>query len=154
MRYYKKKHRPLVTNVYQSLSISCVRQPSLVDSFYIDKCEHPETGVVIYGCHNPLYMLFNQQRLDRLGSEAIRQWIEQLDAAHHSEMSNIRKQIKDEDLIRMIKDRNIQHPCELERYISELDKRADLFNSEIARVKAEMELENQKNLEQQVQPQT
>lgn len=154
MRYFKKKHIPIITNAYQSLSISYVRQPSLVDSFYLDKSEHPETGETIYGLHNPLYMLFNQQRIDRLGAEAIRQWIEQLDASHNSHLASIRSQCKDEDLIRMIKDRHIQHPCELERYIADLDKRADLFNSEVARVQAELQLEREQTLEQQIQTQT
>ena len=154
MRYCKKKHIPIITNAYQSLSISYVRQPSLVDSFYMDKSEHPETGETIYGYHNPLYMLFNQQRIDRLGTEAIRQWIEQLDSSHNSQLASIRSQCKDEDLIRMIKDRHIQHPCEMERYIAELDNRADLFNSEVARVQAEMQLEREQALQQQVQTQT
>lgn len=151
MRYFKKKHRPILTKAYQSLSISYVRQSSLVDSFYMDKSEHPETGEIIFGFHNPLYMLFNQQRIDRLGSEALRQWIEQLDASHNSHLANIRSQCKDEDLIMMIKDRHIQHPCELERYIAELDSRAGLFNSEVARVRAEMELERQQKTESEVQ---
>ena len=134
MRYKKKIDKAIVVNIDQQLAISYVRQPSLVDSFIMEEGVHPETGETIFGVHNPLYMLFNQERIDRLGSNAIQQWIQSLDAANNSSLSQIRKKCSDDDLISMVKSRHIQHPCEFERYIEDLNSRADKFNSEVARL--------------------
>lgn len=139
MRYKRKTGRQnIITNVSSSMAITCVRQPSLVDSFYIEESWHPETGAKIYGCHNPLYMLFNQQRLDRLGPEAINQWIQSLDAAGNSSLAAVRSKISDDDLLLMVRSRHIQHPCELERFMEDLQTRSDRLNSEVARIRAEM----------------
>ena len=49
--------------------------------------------------------------------------------------------VSDADLLKMVKPRCIQAPCELEMYLNELNSRADLFNSEVARIRAEQEAE-------------
>ena len=152
MRYFLKKTEDIKVNVNVGLATSYVRQPSLVDDFYFEKTVSAVDGKEVIGVHNPLYMLFNQQRIDRLGSEAIRQWVDLLKQAQHSGLAEIRKKCSDDDLMCMIKSRHIQHPAELERYIEELNSRADRFNSEVARVRAEMEAEQQQQQQQEQQP--
>lgn len=116
---------------------SYVRQPSLVDSFYYSEGVCPETGEKVYSFSHPLYMLFNQERLDRLGPAAVQQWLKSLDNASNSSLTQLRSKCSDDDLLSMVKSRHIQHPCELERYIKSLNERAEFFNSEVARIVAE-----------------
>lgn len=150
MRYFLKKNNEAKVNVDANLAISMVRQPSLVDDFYCEKTTSCYDGEVVLGVHNPLYMLFNQQRLDRLGDGALRMWLDSMNQSQHSSLSELRKKCSDDDLLRMVKSRFIQHPAELERYISDLNTRADKFNSEVARVRAEMQAEQESIQQQQL----
>lgn len=130
-----------------------VRQPSLVDEFYITENKCPATGAVTHQFSHPLYMLFNQERLNRLGSEAVRQWLESLDRSGNSQLNELRKKCSDDDLLAMTKSRYIQHPCELEAYINALNKRAEFFNEEVAKIVAEeKQAKEQQAQQQQVQP--
>lgn len=121
-----------------------VRQPSLVDSFYFVEGKCPRTGKKTVSFSHPLYMLFNQERLDRLGSAAVQQWIQSLNNAKNSSLNELRSKLSDDDLLSMVKSRHIQHPCELEAYIRSLNERADYFNSEVARIVAEQKAEQEK----------
>lgn len=121
------------------------RQPSLVDEFYYREIECSITGRKLKRVSHPLYMLFNQQRLDRLGPAALQQWIDSLNNAGNSSLAELKKKCSNDDLLSMVKSRHIQHPCELERYINSLNERAEFFNSEVARIVAE---ENAKKNEQ------
>lgn len=143
MRYhFREKIEPVKVDTTICLQDSFIRQPSLVDSFYYEEFTSPVTGETTKEYHNPLYMLFNQERIDRMGPEAVRQWIDTMNNSS-SQLQELRSKCTDDDLMSMVKSRHIQHPAEFERYIADLNSRADRFNSEIARVRAEMELEKQ-----------
>lgn len=113
------------------------RQPSLVDEFYYREIECSVSGRKLVRVSHPLYMLFNQERLDRLGPAAIQHWIDSLNDAGNSSLNEVKKKCSNEDLLSMVKSRHIQHPSELERYINSLSERAEFFNSEVARIVAE-----------------
>lgn len=130
---------------------SMVRQPSLVDDFYYRESTCPDTGKKVYQLSHPLYMLFNQERLDRLGPTAVQQWLKSLETTGNESAKQILSKVSDDDLLRMVKSRHIQHPCELERYLNDLNERADLFNSEVARVLAEQKAEMEKQNAAQVE---
>lgn len=136
-RYFKKTESVQFNHNDVNVERTYVRQPSLVDSFYISERKCPETGKTTHQISHPLYMLFNQERLDRLGPEAVNQWLKSLDNASNSSLNELRSKCSDDDLLSMVKSRHIQHPCELERYIKSLNERAEFFNSEVARVLAE-----------------
>ena len=93
-----------------------VRQPSLVDSFYFQENKCSETGETTHQFSHPLYMLFNQERIDRLGDGAVQQWLKSLERASTT-ANELKSKISDSDLLAMVKSRHIQHPCELERYM-------------------------------------
>lgn len=119
-----------------------VRQPSLVDSFYIQHHDSPRDSIGVSVAHmNPLFMLFNQDRLDRLGPAAVEAWLKTMRETGSSSYSELKKKVSDDDLARMVKSRRIQAPCELEAYLRALNERADLFNSEVARIVAEQKAE-------------
>lgn len=147
-RRYKPVEYHYSTDV--GLEKAYLRQPSLVDEFYITENTCPETGETTHQISHPLYMLFNQERLDRLGPEAVRQWLNSLDNAGNSSLEELKGKVSDEDMLAMVKSRHIQHPCELERYISQLNERADFFNSEVSRVLAEQKAAEQKTTEEKV----
>lgn len=148
MRYFpRKKRTPIVVDIIQCMQDSFVRQPSLVDSFYFEETvDNGGNKCKIY--HNPLYMLFNQERLDRMGPAAVQQWLKSMEEAGSSSLAEVRKNISDDDLMSMIMSRHYQHPVEVERYLATLNARADRFNEEVARVVAEMKAEKEKQVEQ------
>lgn len=123
-----------------------VRQPSLVDSFYV---EHHDSRDSIGGSTaivNPLRMLLNQERLARLGAPAVEMWLKSMRDSGNSNVQQILKKCSDTDLLAMVKPREIQAPCELESYLQMLNERVDLFNSEVARIVAEREAEQNKQV--------
>lgn len=123
-----------------------VRQPSLVDSFYV---EHHDSRDSIGGSTaivNPLRMLMNQERLSRLGPQAVEMWLKTMRESGNSNVQQILKKCSDEDLLKMVKPREVQAPCELENYLQMLNERKELFNSEVARIVAEQQAEENKDI--------
>lgn len=120
-----------------------VRQPSLVDEFYIQAGKCCETGEVTHSHIHPLYMLFNQERLNRLGDGAVQSWLKQLDAAGNTAYSEVKKKISDDDLLSLVKSRHIQQPSELESWLNHLNERADVFNSEVQKLIQKQQEEQQ-----------
>ena len=111
-----------------------VRQPSLVDEFYIEENMCCETEKTSHSFVHPLYMLFNQERLNRLGDGAVQQWLKNLDAAGHSAYNELKSKLSDDDMLSIVKSRHIQHPSELESWINHLNSRADAFNAEVQKL--------------------
>lgn len=126
-----------------------VRQPSLVDSFYISESVCALSGEKLYSFNHPLYMLFNQQRLDRLGPAAVEAWLKSLDNAGNNSLSELRSKVSDADLLKIVKSRYCQSPSELESWLRDLNERAELLNSEVAQIVAEQKEEQEKQAQQQ-----
>ena len=81
---------------------------------------------------DPIYLLFNQQRLEKNGSFAIQQWLQSLQSSSSSQLSQLRSKCTDEDLISMIKSRHIQSPSELKSWLDYCSSNIEQFNSELA----------------------
>lgn len=147
--YKCKLHKTNVFKFYPAMGIEShqTRQPSLVDSFYVEHHDSPRdsvgrsTAVV-----NPLRMLMNQERLSRLGSQAVEFWLDNMRKSGNSNVQQILKKCSDDDLLRLIKPREIQAPCELEQYLQYLNERQEHFNSEFARIVAEQQAEENKQV--------
>lgn len=131
-----RRHNILSNVVFTSFGIEKmnVRQPSLVDEFYIEKNVCFETDETSHSFVHPLYMLFNQERLNRLGDGAVQQWLKNLDASGNSAYSELKSKLSDEDMLSIVKSRHIQHPSELESWINHLNSRADAFNAEVQKL--------------------
>lgn len=142
-RYVNRVAQPRFTDF--GVESTFTRQPSLVDDFYYRESTCPETGKKVYQVSHPLYMLFNQERLDRLGNTAVQQWLKSLESTGNTAVQSILSKVSDDDLLHMVKSRHIQHPCELERYLNALIERADMFNAEVQKVIAEEKAEMEKN---------
>lgn len=141
MRNRRLKPVPTYEFTIFGIESANVRQPSLVDDFYYRESTCSITGKPVTQVSHPLYMLFNQERLDRLGPTAVQQWLRSLESSGNNSVQQILSKCSDSDILSMVKSRHIQHPCELERYLNSLNERADLFNSEVAKIVAERQVE-------------
>lgn len=71
-------------------------------------------GVVTY--YTDVDLLFNQERLDRMSLAALKQKLDENISAGDTGLSEIRKNIKDEDLQKFVKSRYIQSLSELRQW--------------------------------------
>lgn len=121
------------------MSITNVREPSLVDEFYKEEITQGDTPVVVYS--DPIYMLFNQQRLDKLGKGAVDMFINSLSQSGSNPLAELRKECSDDDLLTMIKSRHLQQPSEILAWARYMQQNVSDFQSEIAKLAAEKQAE-------------
>lgn len=115
-------------------------QPSLVTSFYKEESVCVESGEPILVYHDPIYMLFNQERLSRLGSGAVELWLNQMNQSRVNPLAELRKECSDEDLVTMIKSRHLQSPSEILSWSRLMTAKMDEFKSEVAKLVAEKQV--------------
>ena len=94
-------------------------QPSPVDEFYTESVIPVDGSECVFHV-DPLIMLFNQQRIDNLGSLTAKQFLDSLQQKESS-LSELRKKCSDDDLMAMMKSRYLQTPSEIMSY-------ADILN--------------------------
>lgn len=87
---------------------------------------------------NDISLLFNQQRLESLGREGIKQFLDTLTPKSPS-LASLRSKISDVDLLKVCKSRYIQSPSELLAWSSYLDSalsdiKQDIVDSSSAEV--------------------
>lgn len=112
-------------------------QPSLVTSFYKEESVSSETGEAIVEYHDPIYMLFNQERLSKLGSGAVELWLNQINQSRANPLAELRKECSDEDLVTMIKSRHFQSPSEILSWSRLMSAKMEEFKSEVAKLVAQ-----------------
>lgn len=127
-------------------------QPSLVTSFYKEESVSTETGEPIVEYHDPIYMLFNQQRLSRLGAGAIDMWMQQMYQSKANPLAELRKECSDEDLVSMIKSRHLQSPSEILSWSRLMTAKMDEFKTEVAKLVALKEVDKTDTSESNVEP--
>lgn len=111
-----------------------VRKPSLCDSFYSE--EHECVAVTTLSRNSvsfqdPIYMLFNQERLAKLGFESVQKWLEQFKQTNNSELQQMLSKCSDEDIMAMVKPKNLQSPSELHTWLRYMNEKHEVFNSEM-----------------------
>lgn len=111
-------------------------QPSLVTSFYKEESISSESGEPMVVYHDPIYMLFNQQRLSKLGAGAVEMWLQQMIQSKANPLAELRKECSDEDLVNMIKSRHLQSPSEILSWSRLMMSKMDEFKSEVAQLLA------------------
>lgn len=105
-----------------------------VDYKRVVMCEKPIYAPLLIDDHgndtftylSDVDLLFNQQRLDRMSLAALQQKLDDMTRVQNDGLSELRKSIKDEDLMKFIKSRYIQAPSELRAWCSYL---ADEYGS-------------------------
>lgn len=110
-----------------------LREESPVDEFYKEPVTPAFDNKNAVCIHNPLYVLFNSQRLELAGSFALEKWIEQLNQAssRFDSFKDMRSKCSDDDLIQFMKSRYVQQPCEVEAWASYINENYDKMSTEI-----------------------
>ncbi len=94
----------------KELYCSEFREQSPVDNFMFQEIE--SNGVPSTRLTSDIYMLFNQQRLDRMSRERLLSHFDSM-SVREPKFSDLRGKLGDEQLISFVKSRFIQSPSEL-----------------------------------------
>lgn len=134
------KSNKVIWNLQNTLSNTSLRQKSECDTFYHVELISADDNQKCVAVVDPILMLFNQERLAKLGADTVESWIKSMEQTANSALNNLRSKCKDEDLISLVKSRHLQQPSELHAWIdymsSHMDKFKELYAAEIADQKA------------------
>lgn len=120
-------------NTHYTIKHSIIREPSIVDEFYKEHAEPSDDKNPSVSMVDPLYILFNQERLDNLGQMGAKAFIDGLQK-RSSSLEELRKQCSDDDLMCMIKSRHLQSPAEIVAWCRYMQSNIDTFNSEVKKI--------------------
>lgn len=115
-----------------------IREPSVVDEFYHEKCQPADDDLEAVCIVDPIHVLFNQQRLDNLGPTAVKSFLDSL-VPQSNDLSELRSKCSDDDLMKMIKSRHLQSPAEILHWCRYMKQNIDEFNSEVSKLVAEQQ---------------
>lgn len=107
-----------------------VREQSPVESFYIQENVSPHSESKSIAIVDDVYMLFNQQRLDRMTGAALSDWLARTSQTD-SQLASLRSRMSDEQLGSFIKSRFIQSHSELLAWSSYLESQYPELTSDI-----------------------
>lgn len=133
--FAKRRIEPYVTPVNPSpvsskdMLCSEFRQESPVDQFLFEEFEFD--GVKSVRLTSDIYMLFNQQRLDRLSRESLLSHFESM-SVNEPKFGDFRAKLGDDQLISFVKSRFIQSPSELMAWSQYLMSSSDAVVAEFA----------------------
>ena len=91
--------------------VTCLRVPSPVETFYKQEIPCPNGSCDAVAYRTDIYMLFNQQRLDRMSLSQLSDWLD--NQTPTSGLAELRSKMSDAQLHSFIKSRYIQSPSEL-----------------------------------------
>lgn len=119
------------TAVLIPVDLKCteLRESSVVDEFHRDPVCN-ENGEESVSFSDPIYILFNQQRLNRLGSSAAQSFFDSLQSKS-DDLAELRKKCSDDDLMQMVKSRHLQSPAEILAWCRYMEQNVDEFNKEV-----------------------
>lgn len=129
-----------------SLATSIVRTPSMVDEFYIETIGTNDDKKPIVRFVDPIYMLFNQERLSHMGAENVQRWLDSLNSAGNREIDELKSKCSDEQLTQMIKSRHLQSPSEILAWCRYMNDNIEEFNAEVQRI-AQQQVTEQTSVE-------
>ena len=112
------------------------REESPVDQFL--KQEIEVNGVPSVRLTSDIYMLFNQQRLDRLSRESLLSHFESM-SVNEPKFGDLRAKLGDDQLINFVKSRFIQSPSELMAWSQYLMSSSDAVVAELAAAQQEQQ---------------
>lgn len=129
--YRETKNNPHSYNLAIGYKMSCSVESSPIDEFYeetiLTPCDNQKAKMFV----NPLHLLLNQQRLNKLGTMGIEQWLQQFRLVKDDSLSELRKKCSDSDLAKMIKSRHLQTPSEILAWSRQMYADMEQFNSEL-----------------------
>lgn len=114
-------------NIGQRHMIFCA--PSPVDEFYCEHCIDGDCEALRFS--NPLYVLLNQKRLDKLGSMNLEEWLSSFSLQKSSSIDQLRQKCSDEDILATIKSRHLQSPAEILAWARKMNNDLNSFNEQV-----------------------
>lgn len=106
-----------------------LRDSSVIDEFYTNKTTNPDGSESIQHV-DPIYVLFNQHRLESIGTSAVQHFLDSLQSSNDS-LAELRKKCSDDDLMKMIKSKYLQSPAEILAWCRYMDANVEEFNKEV-----------------------
>lgn len=140
--FAKRRVEPYVTPVNPSpvsakdMLCSEFRQESPIDQFLFEELEFD--GVKGVRLTSDIYMLFNQQRLDRLSRESLLSHFESM-SVNEPKFGDLRVKLGDDQLISFVKSRFIQSSSELMAWSQYLMSSSDAVVAELAAAQQEQQ---------------
>lgn len=140
--FAKRRIEPYVTPVNPSpvsskdMLCSEFRQESPVDQFLLEELEFD--GVKSVRLTSDIYMLFNQQRLDRLSRESLLSYFKSM-SVNEPKFDGLRAKLGDDQLVSFVKSRFIQSPSELMAWSQYLMSSSDVVVAELAAAQQEQQ---------------
>lgn len=119
-----------------------LRTPSLVDEFYKERIGGTKQKPLVRYI-DPIYMLFNQQRLSRLGSDNIQQWLDSMNNAGNQLIGDLKKKCSDDQLVQMIKSRHLQSPSEILAWCRYINDNVKEFNESLKKIQEQNNQESE-----------
>lgn len=127
-----------------------LRTESPIDQFHFDKCTPSDDGVEAVIVSNPLYMIFNQERLSSIGQFNVQEWIDSMNRISNDNLKELRSKVSDDDLIKYMKSRYCQSPCELAMWSSYLVNETDKLSDEVKAFVAQQQTETKSDISNDV----
>ena len=129
------KRRSIITNnfIFNSeldMTNMVFRTPSIVDEFHFTESYSPEGHHNCIAVNDPLIMIFNQKRLESLGTTALQSWFNELRENVNSSVNQLLQHCSDSDLMAMAKPRCLQSCSDLKAWADYLSSNLDNFHSE------------------------
>lgn len=106
-----------------------LRELSVVDEFYAESMINDD-GSESVSFSDPIYVLFNQQRLANMGATAAQSFLDSL-MPKSDALRELRSKCSDDDLMAMMKSRHLQSPAEILAWCRFMQSNVDKFNSEV-----------------------
>lgn len=130
-----------------------VRTATPVDEFHFDVI-HPKHCTKAVIASNPLYVIFNQQRLSQLGQFPLDEWINAMNNIKSDPLKELRSKVSDEDLVNVMRSRYCQKPSEIAQWSAYLADKIDTVTAEVQAYVAAQEKTETVQTDKVVEPQT
>ena len=108
---------------------TCMYECSAVDDFYIEVVTTADKQDTVFHV-DPLIMLFNQERLENIGSMGAKQFLDSLSQKDES-FKELRSKCTDDQLMDMLKSRYLQTPSEVMAYCRYIEGNIEQFYAEL-----------------------
>lgn len=122
------------------------RVQEVTDDFYFNKGISSDDGEQCLSVDDPIYMLFNQQRLNQLsdyGDDIVKSWLDEMKKGLSvaDPLRDLRSKMSDDDIIQCVRSRHIQSPNDLRAWADYCNRSVDNFKSELQSAKDKYEQE-------------
>lgn len=131
----KQKDNRLTNNLFLGQKHMLFRTSSPTDEFHVEEMlDITNKDKPTHSYCNPLYLLLNQERIQRQGQMNLEQWLQGFNLQKLSPLQELRKRCTDQDLCKMIKSRHLQAPAEVLSWMRYMSQNMEEFSNEVKKV--------------------